>query len=77
MATYGALRQNAGINTDITRADESLPALGFAGHSLPRACRASELAGEAQLRSVVDFFEIFMKRLGLRFLLAVNGRQLV
>lgn len=46
MVTYEALRQNAEINTYITRADESLSALGFTEHSFPHVCRMAEIAGE-------------------------------
>lgn len=46
MVTYEALRQNADINIYITRADESLSALGFTEHSFPHVCRVAEIAGE-------------------------------
>ena len=46
MVTYEALRKNADINTYITRADESLSALGFTEHSFPHVCRVAEVAGE-------------------------------
>ena len=46
MLTYDTLRQDAAINTYITRADESLSALGFTEHSFPHVCRVAELAGE-------------------------------
>ncbi len=46
MITYEQLRQNADINTYITRADESLSALGFTEHSFPHVCRVAEIAGE-------------------------------
>ena len=46
MVTYEMLRQNADINTYITRADESLSALGFTEHSFPHVCRVAQLAGE-------------------------------
>ena len=45
MVTYDALRHDAAINTYITRADESLSALGFTEHSFPHVCRVAELAG--------------------------------
>ena len=47
MVTYDALRRDAAINTYITRADESLSALGFTEHSFPHVCRVAELAGAA------------------------------
>lgn len=46
MVTYGSLRHNAEVNTYITRADESLSALGFTEHSFPHVCRVAEIAGE-------------------------------
>ncbi len=46
MVTYEALRQNAGINTYIACADESLSALGFTEHSFPHVCRVAEISGE-------------------------------
>ena len=44
MVTYEDLRKNAEINTYITRADESLSALGFTEHSFPHVCRVAEMA---------------------------------
>ena len=41
MITYEALRRNDAINTYITRADESLAALGFTEHSFPHVCRGA------------------------------------
>lgn len=46
MVTYEDLRKNAEINTYITRADESLSALGFTEHSFHHVCRVAEMAGE-------------------------------
>ncbi len=46
MVTSEDLRKNAEINTYITRADESLSALGFTEHSFPHVCRVAEMAGE-------------------------------
>ena len=46
MVTYEDLRKNISINTYITRADESLSALGFTEHSFPHVCRVAEMAGE-------------------------------
>ena len=51
MVTYESLRQNAAVNTYITRADESLAALGFTEHSFPHVCGVAETA-EYILRSV-------------------------
>ena len=45
MVTYEQLRRDAAINTYITRADESLSALGFTEHSFPHVCRVAEVAG--------------------------------
>ena len=47
MVTYDTLRRDAAINTYITRADESLSALGFTEHSFPHVCRVAELAGRS------------------------------
>ncbi len=46
MVTYEDLRHNEAINTYITRADESLSALGFTEHSFPHVCRVAQVAGE-------------------------------
>lgn len=46
MVTYESLRQNPEINTYISRADESLSALGFTEYSFPHVCRVAEIAGE-------------------------------
>ena len=51
MVTYEALRQNAAVNTYITRADESLSALGFTEHSFPHVCGVADTA-EYILRSI-------------------------
>ena len=45
MVTYEQLKKNEEINTYITRADESLSALGFTEHSFPHVCRVAEMAG--------------------------------
>ena len=45
MVTYEQLRRDTAINTYITRADESLSALGFTEHSFPHVCRVAEVAG--------------------------------
>lgn len=44
MVTYEMLRQNADVNTYITRADESLAALGFTEHSFPHVCGVADTA---------------------------------
>lgn len=46
MVTYESLRYNSEVNTYITRADESLSALGFTEHSFPHVCRVADIAGE-------------------------------
>ena len=46
MVTYEALRRDAAVNTYITRADESLSALGFTEHSFPHVCRVAEVVGQ-------------------------------
>ena len=45
MVTYHQLRKDAAVNTYITRADESLSALGFTEHSFPHVCRVADMAG--------------------------------
>ena len=45
MITLEQLKKNEEINTYITRADESLSALGFTEHSFPHVCRVAEMAG--------------------------------
>ena len=44
MVTYEMLRQNTDVNTYITRADESLAALGFTEHSFPHVCGVADTA---------------------------------
>lgn len=44
MVTYEMLRHNAAVNTYITRADESLSALGFTEHSFPHVCGVADTA---------------------------------
>lgn len=51
MVTYEALRQNAAVNAYITRADESLSALGYTEHSFPHVCGVADTA-EYILRSL-------------------------
>ena len=45
MVTYNQLRKDAAVNTYITRADESLSALGYTEHSFPHVCRVADMAG--------------------------------
>lgn len=63
MVTYDALRQDAAINTYITRADESLSALGFTEHSFPHVCRVAELAGDILRTLGYDAHEIELARI--------------
>ena len=44
MVTYEMLRRNAAVNAYITRADESLSALGFTEHSFPHVCGVADTA---------------------------------
>ena len=45
MITYESIKHNEAIRTYITRADESLAALGFTEHSFPHVCHVAEMAG--------------------------------
>ena len=45
MVTYQQLRKDAAVNTYITRADESLSALGYTEHSFAHVCRVADMAG--------------------------------
>ncbi len=63
MVTYDALRQDAAINTYITRADDSLSALGFTEHSFPHVCRVAELAGDILRTLGYDAHEIELARI--------------
>ena len=63
MVTYDTLRQDAAINTYITRADESLSALGFTEHSFPHVCRVAELAGDILRTLGYDAHEIELARI--------------
>ena len=45
MLTYETIRKDDAIQTYITRADESLAALGFTEHSFPHVCHVAEMAG--------------------------------
>ena len=63
MVTYDTLRRDAAINTYITRADESLSALGFTEHSFPHVCRVAELAGELLRTLGYDEHEIELARI--------------
>ncbi|MBO5052013.1 MAG: HD domain-containing protein [Clostridia bacterium] len=53
MITYDALRNDADIRTYITRADESLCALGYTEHSFAHVARVAETA--AHLLEVLDY----------------------
>lgn len=45
MLTYETIRKDEAIQTYITRADESLAALGFTEHSFPHVCHVADMAG--------------------------------
>lgn len=45
MITYESIKHNEAIRTYITRADESLAALGFTEHSFPHVCHVAQMAG--------------------------------
>ena len=45
MLTYETIRKDEAIQTYITRADESLEALGFTEHSFPHVCHVADMAG--------------------------------
>ncbi len=63
MVTYDTLRQNAAVNAYITRADESLAALGFTEHSFPHVCGVADTA-ENILRTLgYDEHEIELARI--------------
>ena len=42
--TYDGIRKNEEVNTYITRADESLVALGYTEHSFAHVCRVADTA---------------------------------
>lgn len=46
MITYESIRKDEAIRTYITRADESLAALGFTEHSFPHVCHVAQMAGQ-------------------------------
>ena len=46
MITYESIRKDEAIRIYITRADESLAALGFTEHSFPHVCHVAQMAGE-------------------------------
>ena len=46
MITYESIRKDKAIRTYITRADESLAALGFTEHSFPHVCHVAQMAGD-------------------------------
>ena len=45
MLSYETIRNNEDIQTYITRADESLAALGFTEHSFPHVCHVADMVG--------------------------------
>lgn len=45
MLSYETIRNDEAIQTYITRADESLAALGFTEHSFPHVCHVADMAG--------------------------------
>ena len=45
MLTYETIRKDEAIQTYLTRADESLAALGFTEHSFPHVCHVADMAG--------------------------------
>ena len=45
MLTYESIKNDEAIRTYITRADESLAALGFTEHSFAHVCHVAEMAG--------------------------------
>ena len=45
MLSYETIRNNEAIQTYITRADESLAALGFTEHSFAHVCHVADMAG--------------------------------
>ena len=45
MLTYETIRKDEAIQTYITRADESLAALGFTEHSFAHVCHVADMAG--------------------------------
>ena len=63
MVTYEALRRDAAVNTYITRADESLSALGFTEHSFPHVCRVAEVAGQVLKALSYDSHQIELAKI--------------
>ena len=63
MVTYEALRRDAAVNTYITRADESLSALGFTEHSFPHVCRVAEVAGQVLKAQGYDSHQIELAKI--------------
>ena len=63
MVTYEALRRDAAVNTYITRADESLSALGFTEHSFPHVCRVAEVAGQVLKALCYDSHQIELAKI--------------
>ncbi len=46
MITYESIRKDEAVRIYITRADESLAALGFTEHSFPHVCHVAQMAGD-------------------------------
>ena len=63
MVTYEELRKDETINTYITRADESLSALGFTEHSFPHVCRVAQVAEEILRALGYDEHEIELAKI--------------
>ena len=63
MVTYEMLRQNADVNTYITRADESLAALGFTEHSFPHVCGVADTAENILCTLGYDAHEIELAKI--------------
>ncbi len=63
MVTYEEIRKDETINTYITRADESLSALGFTEHSFPHVCRVAQVAEEILKALGYDEHEIELAKI--------------
>ena len=55
MITYQDIRANAAVNTYITKANESLAALGYTEHSFAHVCRVAEVS--AYILQTLDYPE--------------------
>ena len=75
MLTYETIRKDEAIQTYITRADESLAALGFTEHSFPHVCHVADMAG--YILTTMGYDERTVERLGLQFKLITNEQQLI